>query len=127
MTRPLQVLRTILFFGHSSRLYLRLVDKDQTAIEVAGDMSLVGPRPHALGSRAGEKLFWEIDPNYWQRHALKPGITGLAQVNNIDMSTPKLLAETDARMLAEMTVTNYFKYIFLTLFGKGFGDRIQNS
>ena len=45
-----------------------------------GDMSLVGPRPHALGSRAGEKLFWEIDPNYWQRHALKPGITGLAQV-----------------------------------------------
>ena len=45
-----------------------------------GDMSLVGPRPHALGSRAGEKLFWEIDPNYWQRHALKPGITGLAQI-----------------------------------------------
>lgn len=45
-----------------------------------GHMSLVGPRPHALGSRAGEKLFWEIDPNYWQRHALKPGITGLAQI-----------------------------------------------
>jgi len=45
-----------------------------------GDMSLVGPRPHALGSRAGEKLFWEIDPSYWQRHALKPGITGLAQI-----------------------------------------------
>lgn len=47
---------------------------------LVGDMSLVGPRPHALGSRAGQKLFWEIDPNYWQRHALKPGITGLAQV-----------------------------------------------
>jgi len=45
-----------------------------------GDMSLVGPRPHALGSRVGQKLFWEIDPAYWQRHALKPGITGLAQV-----------------------------------------------
>ena len=45
-----------------------------------GHMSLVGPRPHALGSRAGEKLFWEIDPSYWQRHALKPGITGLAQI-----------------------------------------------
>lgn len=45
-----------------------------------GDMSMVGPRPHALGSRANEKLFWEVDGQYWQRHCLKPGLTGLAQV-----------------------------------------------
>lgn len=45
-----------------------------------GDMSLVGPRPHALGSRAGDKLFWQVDRKYWQRHGLRPGITGLAQV-----------------------------------------------
>ena len=45
-----------------------------------GDMSLVGPRPHALGSLAGHKLFWEVDQEYWHRHALKPGITGLAQI-----------------------------------------------
>ncbi|GMM93530.1 hypothetical protein MTsN3n11_18320 [Qipengyuania sp. MTN3-11] len=45
-----------------------------------GDMSLVGPRPHALGSLAGERLFWEIDETYWHRHQLKPGITGLAQI-----------------------------------------------
>lgn len=45
-----------------------------------GDMSLVGPRPHATGSLAGEKLFWEVDPRYWERHALKPGLTGLAQI-----------------------------------------------
>jgi len=45
-----------------------------------GDMSLVGPRPHALGSLAGDRLFWEVDEQYWVRHALKPGITGLAQV-----------------------------------------------
>lgn len=45
-----------------------------------GDMSLVGPRPHAIGSQAGDKLFWEVDQRYWMRHALKPGITGLAQV-----------------------------------------------
>lgn len=44
------------------------------------EMSIVGPRPHALGSQAEEKLFWEIDDNYWQRHSLKPGLTGLAQV-----------------------------------------------
>lgn len=47
---------------------------------LVGDMSLVGPRPHALGSKAGNKLFWEIDEKYWIRHCLKPGITGLAQV-----------------------------------------------
>lgn len=45
-----------------------------------GDMSLVGPRPHALGSLAGGRPFWEIDEQYWIRHALKPGITGLAQI-----------------------------------------------
>ena len=45
-----------------------------------GDMSLVGPRPHALGSLAGDELFWRIDRRYWLRHAIKPGITGLAQV-----------------------------------------------
>ena len=45
-----------------------------------GDMSLVGPRPHAIGSQAGDKLFWEVDQRYWLRHALKPGITGLAQI-----------------------------------------------
>ena len=44
------------------------------------EMSLVGPRPHALGSQASDKLFWEIDGTYWQRHALKPGMTGLAQI-----------------------------------------------
>ena len=47
---------------------------------LGGSMSLVGPRPHALGSLAGESLFWEIDERYWHRHVLKPGITGLAQV-----------------------------------------------
>ena len=45
-----------------------------------GDMSLVGPRPHALGSLAGTQLFWEVDQRYWHRHACKPGITGLAQI-----------------------------------------------
>lgn len=47
---------------------------------VKGDMSLVGPRPHAIGSQAGEQLFWQVDERYWQRHSLKPGLTGLAQI-----------------------------------------------
>ena len=45
-----------------------------------GDMSIVGPRPHAIGSQANNKYFWEVDRQYWQRHCLKPGLTGLAQV-----------------------------------------------
>jgi polysaccharide biosynthesis protein PslA len=45
-----------------------------------GDMAIVGPRPHAIGSQANNKYFWEVDRQYWQRHCLKPGLTGLAQV-----------------------------------------------
>lgn len=57
-----------------------------------GDMSIVGPRPHALGSRAEDKLFWEIDHRYWHRHAAKPGLTGLAQVRGFRGAT---LVEAD--------------------------------
>ena len=53
-----------------------------------GDMSIVGPRPHPLGSRAADKLFWEIDERYWHRHATKPGLTGLAQVRGYRGATP---------------------------------------
>ena len=54
-----------------------------------GEMSIVGPRPHALGSQAGTKLFWEVDIQYWQRHALKPGLTGLAQVRGFRGATDR--------------------------------------
>lgn len=52
-----------------------------------GEMSIVGPRPHALGSRAGGALFWDVDRRYWYRHAAKPGLTGLAQVRGYRGST----------------------------------------
>lgn len=45
-----------------------------------GEMSLVGPRPHALESRAEDAFFWDLEQRYWDRHAVKPGMTGLAQV-----------------------------------------------
>ena len=62
---------------------------------LTGDMAIVGPRPHALGSRANNKFFWEVDGTYWQRHCLKPGLTGLAQVRGHRGATEKEKDLTD--------------------------------
>ena len=85
-----------------------------------GDMSLVGPRPCLFNQ---EELIHEREV----RGVLKarPGITGLAQVNEIDMSTPVLLAETDQAMLDSLSIGDYFKYILMTVAGKGSGDRVK--
>ena len=85
-----------------------------------GEMSLVGPRPglfnqHELTEERAKRGVFSV----------RPGITGLAQVEEIDMSTPKLLAETDAKMLETLNLTDYFRYIFLTVLGKGAGDRVK--
>lgn len=52
-----------------------------------GDMSIVGPRPHAAAAKAGDSLYWEVDARYWARHCIKPGMTGLAQVRGHRGST----------------------------------------
>jgi lipopolysaccharide/colanic/teichoic acid biosynthesis glycosyltransferase len=87
-----------------------------------GNMSLVGPRPNLFNQE-------ELIAERYARgvYNVRPGITGLAQIQKIDMSTPQLLAEIDAKMTAHLNVWYYFKYIFLTVFGKGFGDRIKQS
>lgn len=85
-----------------------------------GDMSLVGPRPclfsqqEVIAHRAALGVF-----------CVRPGITGLAQIRGIDMSTPQLLAEIDAQMLADLTLRSYFRCILLTVLGRGRGDRVN--
>ena len=85
-----------------------------------GDMSLVGPRPclqsqtDLIAARAARGVF-----------QVKPGITGLAQIQDVDMSTPQELAELDAKMIETMSVYQYFRYIVLTVLGKGKGDRVK--
>ncbi len=83
-------------------------------------MSLVGPRPGLFNQE-------ELTAERAKRGVfdVRPGITGLAQVNEIDMSTPALLAETDQKMIQSLTVVDYFKYIFMTVAGKGAGDRVR--
>ncbi len=65
------------------------------------EMSVVGPRPHALGSLAGDKLFWEINQRYWLRHALKPGITGLAQIRGFRGATDRQ-EDLEARLQSDL-------------------------
>lgn len=86
-----------------------------------GEMSLVGPRPCLFSQ---EELIRERQI----RGVLdvRPGITGLAQLSDIDMSTPELLARTDAAMLADLTLKKYFGYIVMTALGKGAGDRVRS-
>lgn len=85
-----------------------------------GEMSLVGPRPGLFNQ---DELTKARDAK--NIYNVRPGITGLAQVNEIDMSTPELLAETDYKMISTLNLKNYFSYIFQTVAGKGSGDRVK--
>jgi O-antigen biosynthesis protein WbqP len=87
---------------------------------VKGEMSLVGPRPNLFNQ---EHLIKERDAK--GVYNVLPGITGLAQVQNIDMSTPELLAKTDKHMIDTLTLKDYFKYILLTATGSGSGDAVK--
>lgn len=70
-----------------------------------GEMSMVGPRPHAVGSRAEDRLFWEVDARYWHRHAIKPGLTGLAQVRGLRGATA-MEADLRDRLHADLEYRN---------------------
>ena len=76
-----------------------------------GDMSLVGPRPCLFNQR---RLISERKKRGVFK--VRPGITGLAAINGIGMKTPTLLAKTDQKMIKDMSLYNYFYYIFKTIF-----------
>ncbi|MBF6617244.1 MAG: sugar transferase [Candidimonas sp.] len=84
-----------------------------------GEMSLVGPRPGLFNQEelTAERVRFGV-------YDVRPGVTGLAQIMGVDMSTPALLAEVDREMIQTMTLSAYLRYILLTITGKGAGDRI---
>lgn len=98
----------------------KLDELPQLVNVLMGDMSFVGPRPNLFNQT-------ELIEERRKRgvYKIRPGITGLSQIYKIDMSTTMHLAETDARMIEHLNTLYYFKYIFLTILGKGFGDRVR--
>ena len=85
-----------------------------------GEMSLVGPRPHATASTAGGKLFWEVSDTYWKRHAAKPGLTGLAQVRGFRGATHQEIdlinrIKSDLEYLQDWSIWKDVVIVFKTL------------
>ncbi len=87
---------------------------------IKGEMSLVGPRPNLFNQ---EELIEER--SRLGIYDVLPGITGLAQIQNIDMSNPSVLAKVDREMIDTLSIRNYFKYIIKTATGSGSGDAIK--
>jgi O-antigen biosynthesis protein WbqP len=85
-----------------------------------GEMSLVGPRPCLPMQEAviQQRLLRGV-------FRCRPGITGLAQVMGVDMSSPNELARLDAEMLERLSLREYFRLLVVTITGNGFSDRVR--
>ncbi|MFL0796706.1 MAG: sugar transferase [Cellvibrionaceae bacterium] len=87
-----------------------------------GQMSLVGPRPclpnqEALITERKSRGVFEA----------RPGITGLAQIHQVDMSTPRKLARYDQLLAQRLSLNLYFQILIATLVGRGNGDRVKTN
>lgn len=69
-----------------------------------GNLSLVGPRPHATQAKAADALYEQVVDGYFARHKVKPGITGWAQIHG-------WRGETDTREKIEQRVKHDLEYI----------------
>ncbi|MFH4621113.1 sugar transferase [Vibrio furnissii] len=85
-----------------------------------GEMSLVGPRPNLFNQ---DELIEEREK--LGVYKVLPGITGLAQIQNVDMSTPSVLAKIDKEMIDTLSLKKYFQYIIATVTGSGSGDAVK--
>lgn len=108
-------------FGHFLRK-TKLDELPQLINVLLGHMSLVGPRP-CLPNQI--ELIDERDKRGVFK--IRPGITGIAQVNEVDMSTPRKLARYDKLMMERLNLRTYFALLCATALGKGSGDRVRQQ
>lgn len=85
-----------------------------------GEMSIVGPRPHALAAKAANLLYWDVDARYRERHAIKPGMTGLAQVRGFRGNTHQVedltnRLQADLEYVAHWSLRNDISIVGQTL------------
>lgn len=98
---------------------LKLDELPQMINVLRGEMALVGPRPGLPTDQrltAARRTHGVFD--------VLPGITGIAQLRGIDMSTPETLAMVDAEYLGSQTLATDLKLLFQTARGKGSGDAL---
>jgi putative colanic acid biosysnthesis UDP-glucose lipid carrier transferase len=93
---------------------------------IAGQMSVVGPRPHAV---AHNEMYRVLIPGYMLRHKVKPGVTGWAQVNGWRGETPdvswmKKRIEYDLEYIRRWTVLWDIKIVLLTIFGRKANENV---
>lgn len=100
---------------------MKLDELPQLYNVLIGDMSIVGPRPCLptqlclINERSIRGVF-----------DVRPGITGLAQIMGVDMSTPRKLAAIDMIFVKKFNVCSYLRCLIKTLVGNGRGDAIRN-
>jgi polysaccharide biosynthesis protein PslA len=75
-----------------------------------GDMSLVGPRCHAIGMKAAGVQYEELVPHYHERHRMRPGITGLAQMRGLRGPTISP-SKSRARIACDLHYVNNFSLL----------------
>ncbi|MGB8816580.1 MAG: undecaprenyl-phosphate glucose phosphotransferase [Rhizobiaceae bacterium] len=84
-----------------------------------GDLSLVGPRPHAISAQSRDRLYGDVVEGYFARHRVKPGVTGWAQINGwrgeIDNDEKiKMRTEYDLFYIENWSLWFDLKILFLT-------------
>jgi Undecaprenyl-phosphate glucose phosphotransferase len=87
---------------------------------IRGDMSVIGPRPHPIGMRAGDLLYDEAVAEYVARYRVKPGITGWAQVNGLrgeiaDLESARKRIEHDLHYIENWSIMLDLKILMRTL------------